>query len=69
MLGDAALFIFPSSIMGLAEPKSTKDIALLLTIEFTSQFVLYGLIGLAVGACVYFVRRLSYKGLNAGSKD
>jgi uncharacterized RDD family membrane protein YckC len=63
MLGDAVFFLFPSSIMGLAEPKTTKDIAFLLSMEFTSQFVLYGSIGFAVGTCVYFVRKLSARGV------
>ncbi len=57
MLGDAVFVIFPSSIMGLAEPQTKSDVALLLSMEFTSQFLLYGIIGLGLGACIHAIRK------------
>ncbi len=57
LLGDGVLYVFPSSIMGLAEPKTWQEITLLLSIEFTSQFVLYGVIGLSIGTIIYVVRK------------
>jgi len=57
MLGDAVLYVFPSSIMGLAEPKTWKEITLLLSMEFTSQFLLYGVIALSMGTLIYAVRK------------
>ena len=57
MLGDAVLYVFPSSIMGLAEPKTWKEITLLLSIEFTSQFLLYGVISLSIGTLIYTMRK------------
>jgi len=58
-LGDAVLVFFPSSIMGLAEPQTKGEIAMLLTMEFSSQFILYGLLGLSVGFCLHLVRKLA----------
>jgi hypothetical protein len=60
-LGDSVFVIFPSSIAGIADPRTTEDIALLLVIEFTSQFFLYGVIGFALGVCSYGIRKLDLR--------
>jgi len=36
----------PATILGLAEPGSSGEIAILLTIVFATNFLLYGLVGL-----------------------
>ena len=58
LLGDRVLFVFPASIAGIAEPRTIAEKALLLLLEFGSQFLLYGSFGLAVGFALYVGRTL-----------
>ena len=65
---NAALVIFPSSILGLAEPQTKLDVVALLAVESISQFVLYGMAGLVIGACIHLVRNLRSRAERRASK-
>jgi hypothetical protein len=50
------LILAPASILGLAEPTTLGDTAFLLGIVFGTNFVLYGLLGLALFGVWSFFR-------------
>lgn len=58
-LGDGVLIIFPTSIMGLAEPHTLGEKVTVLLVEFVSQFLLYALLSLGFGICIHTLRTLA----------
>lgn len=58
-LGNGVLLLFPSSILGIADPRTTRDIAITASMEFSFQFILYGMIGLLLGFCIHAARKLT----------
>ncbi|MGA9989752.1 MAG: hypothetical protein WBP69_18405 [Terriglobales bacterium] len=62
---DIMVALAPATILGLAEPSSPGEIALLLAIVFATNFVLYGIVGLLLcGAWSLF--RPASQSLNTG---
>lgn len=57
-LGNAMLVLFPSSILGIGDPRTTQDIAITASMEFIFQFILYGMVGVVLGFCAHLLRKL-----------
>jgi hypothetical protein len=49
------LVLWPSSIVGIADPANALDKFLIATVEFGGNFVMYGIIGSLLGLCFHGV--------------
>jgi hypothetical protein len=59
-LGNGVLVAFPSSILGIGDPRTAKDVAITALMEFSFQFILYGTVGLLLGFCIHLARKLTH---------
>lgn len=59
-LGNGVLVCFPSSILGISDPHTKQEIAITESMEFSFQFVLYGMAGLLLGLCIHAARKLTF---------